>query len=70
VSPLHTVASFVEMAERLVALGCDSLCIKDMAALLKPQPAYDIVKGIMTRTRCAAAVWRVPSSTWSRSPGR
>ena len=46
VSPLHTVASFVEMAERLVALGCDSLCIKDMAALLKPQPAYDIVKGI------------------------
>src|SRR6478672_11951459 len=27
-------------------LGCDSLCIKDMAALLKPQPAYDIVKAI------------------------
>jgi methylmalonyl-CoA carboxyltransferase 5S subunit len=29
-------------------MGCDSLCIKDMAALLKPQPAYDIVKGIKT----------------------
>jgi methylmalonyl-CoA carboxyltransferase 5S subunit len=27
-------------------LGCDSLCIKDMAALLRPQPAYDIVKAI------------------------
>jgi methylmalonyl-CoA carboxyltransferase 5S subunit len=27
-------------------LGCDSICIKDMAALLKPQQAYDIVKGI------------------------
>jgi methylmalonyl-CoA carboxyltransferase 5S subunit len=39
VSPLHTVASFVEMAGRLVAVACDSLCIKDMAALLKPQPA-------------------------------
>jgi methylmalonyl-CoA carboxyltransferase 5S subunit len=46
VSPLHTVTGFVEMAEQLLDLGCDSLCIKDMAALLKPQPAYDIVKGI------------------------
>ncbi len=46
VSPLHTVTGFVEMAEQLVELGCDSICIKDMAALLKPQPAYDIVKAI------------------------
>ena len=34
------------MAKRLMDIGCDSICIKDMAALLKPQPAYDIVKGI------------------------
>jgi methylmalonyl-CoA carboxyltransferase 5S subunit len=34
------------MAERLLDLGCDSICIKDMAALLKPQPAYEIVKSI------------------------
>ena len=46
VSPLHTTTLFVEMAERLLDLGCDSICIKDMAALLKPQPAYDIVKSI------------------------
>ena len=46
VSPLHTTAKFVEMAKRLMEIGCDSICIKDMAALLKPQPAYDIVKGI------------------------
>ena len=46
ISPLHTVAQFVEMAKRLKDLGSDSICIKDMAALLKPQPAYDIVKGI------------------------
>ena len=30
-------------------MGCDSICIKDMAALLKPQPAYDLVKGIKQR---------------------
>ena len=46
VSPLHTAGDFVEMAEKLLDLGCDSICIKDMAALLKPQPAFDIVKGI------------------------
>jgi len=46
VSPLHLTTQFVEMAEQLMDLGCDSICIKDMAALLKPQPAYDIVKGI------------------------
>ena len=46
VSPLHTVTGYVEMAEQLLELGCDSICLKDMAALLKPQPAYDIVKAI------------------------
>ena len=46
VSPLHTPGDFVEMAERLLDLGSDSICIKDMAALLKPQAAYEIVKGI------------------------
>jgi methylmalonyl-CoA carboxyltransferase 5S subunit len=45
-SPLHTVEKFVEMAKQLRDLGCESICIKDMAALLRPQPAYDIVRGI------------------------
>jgi methylmalonyl-CoA carboxyltransferase 5S subunit len=46
ISPLHTIERFVELARQLRDFGCDSLCIKDMAALLKPQPAYDLVKGI------------------------
>jgi methylmalonyl-CoA carboxyltransferase 5S subunit len=54
VSPLHTVQGYVDMAGSLVDMGCDSLCIKDMAALLKPQAAYDIVKGI--KTACGEAV--------------
>ena len=53
-SPLHTVQAFVQMAEGLVEMGCDSICVKDMAALLKPQPAYDLVKGI--KERCGAQV--------------
>lgn len=46
VSPLHTVTGYVELAEQLMDLGCDSICIKDMAALLKPKPAYDVVRAI------------------------
>jgi len=46
VSPVHSVEMFVEMAQELKEMGVDSICLKDMAALLKPQPAYDIVKGI------------------------
>lgn len=45
-SPEHTVDDFVHLAEDLMRQGVDSICIKDMAALLKPQPAYDLVKGI------------------------
>ena len=49
VSPLHTVEAYVEMAVQMQDMGVDSICIKDMAALLKPQPAYDLVKGIKAR---------------------
>jgi methylmalonyl-CoA carboxyltransferase 5S subunit len=45
-SPLHTTDRFIEMAQQLKDMGCHSICIKDMAALLRPQPAYDLVKGI------------------------
>lgn len=45
-SPLHDVNHFVELAQRIKEMGCDSICIKDMAALLRPQPAFEIVRGI------------------------
>ena len=46
ISPLHTIQGFVDLARKLQDIGSDSICIKDMAALLKPQPAYDLVKAI------------------------
>ncbi len=48
-SPVHTTAAFVEMAQRLKEMGCDSICIKDMAGLLKPQAAYDLVRNIKVK---------------------
>lgn len=46
ISPLHTVEGYVKMAGTLLDMGADSIALKDMAALLQPQPAYDIIRGI------------------------
>jgi methylmalonyl-CoA carboxyltransferase 5S subunit len=46
ISPEHTITEFVGMAEQLMEMGCDSICIKDMAGLLKPAPARALVRGI------------------------
>ncbi|MGD1991510.1 MAG: pyruvate carboxylase subunit B, partial [Chromatiales bacterium] len=43
VSPVHTVDGYVEMARQLEDLGCHSICIKDMAGLLKPYVAFELV---------------------------
>ena len=44
VSPVHTLDSFVSLAKRLEDLGTDTLCIKDMAGLLAPMDAYQLVR--------------------------
>ena len=45
-SPLHTTERYVELAKQLADMGVDSIAVKDMAALLKPAPAYEIVSAI------------------------
>src|SRR5512135_346945 len=43
VSPVHTIDAFVEMGERLAEMGADSICIKDMAGLISPAAAFQLV---------------------------
>ncbi len=43
ISPVHTMDMWVEMGKRLEDLGCQSICIKDMAGLLRPYVAEDMV---------------------------
>jgi len=43
VSPVHTLDSWVDLAKTIAAMGADSLAIKDMAGLLTPYTAYDLV---------------------------
>lgn len=42
-SPVHTTAYFVKLAKQLENMGADNICIKDMANLLLPYTAYDLV---------------------------
>jgi len=42
-SPVHTIDGYVQMAQELEEMGADSICIKDMAGLLSPYVAYELV---------------------------
>ncbi|HQC14676.1 pyruvate carboxylase subunit B [Mesotoga prima] len=48
-SPVHNVEYFVEISDKAEELGADSLCIKDMAGLLKPGTAWTLVSEIKKR---------------------
>ena len=45
-SPVHSTQTFIEMAKELYAHDCDSICIKDMAGLIMPGAARELISGI------------------------
>lgn len=45
-SPVHTNEYFIKLAKELENMGADIICIKDMAGILLPYTAYELVKGI------------------------
>ncbi|MGS0674012.1 sodium-extruding oxaloacetate decarboxylase subunit alpha [Shewanella sp. 125m-1] len=49
-SPVHNLTTWVDMAKRIEDMGCHSLCIKDMAGLLKPFEAFDMISQIKSQT--------------------
>lgn len=46
ISPLHNIAHYLEVAKGLRDLGADSICIKDMAGLLAPYDAFELVSAL------------------------
>lgn len=46
VSPVHTLDMWLDQAKRLEDMGCHSICIKDMAGLLKPYDADKLIRGL------------------------
>ena len=45
-SPYHTLDLYIELAQEYKDMGVDIICIKDMAGLLSPQKAYELVKAL------------------------
>ncbi len=43
ISPVHTIDGYVDFAKALRDMGADSICIKDMAGLLMPAQAVELV---------------------------
>ena len=49
VTPEHTVERYAQLAVEMQKLGADSICIKDMAGLLKPYQAAELTRAICSR---------------------
>ena len=49
-SPVHTLERWVDLGKQIEDLGAHSICIKDMAGLLKPDVAYELVSRLKTST--------------------
>ena len=45
-SPIHNLEMFVELGRQLEKMGCQSVCIKDMAGIMSPQAAFELVSAL------------------------
>ena len=50
-SPVHTVDYYVNLAKEVEKMGADSLCIKDMAGVLLPEDAFELVSRLKRDTK-------------------
>ena len=49
-SPFHTVEQYVKDIKELERLGCESICIKDMAGIITPEAATEMIRAIKAAT--------------------
>ena len=50
-SPVHTIEYYVNLAKEIEKLGADSICIKDMAGVLLPTAAYELISALKKNTK-------------------
>ncbi|MBR6531324.1 MAG: pyruvate carboxylase subunit B [Clostridia bacterium] len=49
-SPVHDIDSYIKLAKDMEAMGVHSICIKDMAGIISPKEAYDLIKALKANT--------------------
>lgn len=46
VSPIHNLEMYVKLGKQIEEMGCNSLCIKDMAGIMSPQVCFELVRAL------------------------
>ncbi len=46
ISPIHNLDMYVQIGKEIEAMGCQSLCVKDMAGIMSPQECFDLVSAL------------------------
>ncbi|MEG0754293.1 MAG: oxaloacetate decarboxylase subunit alpha, partial [Angelakisella sp.] len=55
-SPIHNLEANVKLAKDMADMGVASICIKDMAGIMGPQEAYDLVKALKENVKLPIVV--------------
>lgn len=55
-SPVHTLEAFAKLAKDMESMGVSTICIKDMAGVMSPQEAYDLVSAIKKSVKLPVVV--------------
>ncbi len=55
-SPVHNLESYVKLAKDMENLGCQTICIKDMAGIMSPREAYELVSALKESVKLPIAV--------------
>ena len=50
-SPIHNLEKYAAMGKELEAMGVNSICIKDMAGIMGPQEAYDLISALKSNVK-------------------
>ncbi len=55
-SPIHNLESYVKLGKEIEAMGCHSICIKDMAGIISPQEVFELVTALKKHCTLPIAV--------------
>lgn len=55
-SPIHNIESYTKMGIQLEKMGVHSICVKDMAGIMGPKDAFDLVTALKANTKLPIVV--------------
>ena len=66
ISPVHSVDYFVRVAEKLADMGVQIICLKDMAGMLAPYVADEMIRKSKHGSLCRCISIRTAPRAWRR----